>query len=382
MEGTALLLRGLPGAGKTTTAVLLRDTLVPSVRVNNDSVRYMAMPRDFTAFTITASEVACMDLALAYLDGGFTPVIDGVFNDLDFLEVQRLRFLRKGFRLVTITLRGSLEDLLSRNAVRDPLSRMEDDRVRELYAGFRVSGIDLGIGGKQPEEVVDDVMALLTLSPDEDDKPIPRTGVEVMFLRHGAPDYPPGVYPDHFAMGLSAAGRAEAMAARAAVERFAPDAVYTSDFRRAYETAALAAEYSGLEFQRCAALRERVFHSVAGESFDHVRELLGPEAGDVLTGKSDLCELAGEETYEDARRRVLGFFDTVTERHDGQKVLVVGHGGPHSWLLGKALGADLKGVRRLRWDTGHFSRFQLRGDTVSVDFLNRSPDDVTRDPGR
>ena len=58
----AILLRGLPGSGKTTTAALLRDALSPSVRVSDDSVRYMAHPRDFTALTLEASERACIKL--------------------------------------------------------------------------------------------------------------------------------------------------------------------------------------------------------------------------------------------------------------------------------------------------------------------------------
>lgn len=44
MSSFALLLRGLPNSGKTTTAALLRNALKPSVRISNDSVRYMAQP--------------------------------------------------------------------------------------------------------------------------------------------------------------------------------------------------------------------------------------------------------------------------------------------------------------------------------------------------
>ncbi len=376
MDGTALVLRGLPGAGKTTTAALLRNALVPSVRVSNDSVRYMAQPRDFSGFTIKASELACMDLAISYLGSGFTPVIDGVFNDLDFMAEQRLRFRRKGLRLVTITLRATLGELLTRNSLRDPLTRMDDDRIRLLHDEFELIGIPLDIEDKLPEEVADCVLELLEEAAKDDEAPAPRTGTEVLFLRHGAPDYPPGLYPDPYAMGLSPDGRAEAVAARAAVERFAPDAVYTSDFQRAHETAALAAGSLGAPIQRTEALRERVIHAFAGKPLDQVRAELGPEASRVLGGNTDLCEYGDEETFEDARRRVLAFFDDLAGRHDGQKVLVVGHGGPHSWLVGKAMGADLKGLRRMRWDTGHFSRFHLHDDTVSVSFINRSPDDV------
>ncbi|GAA2640372.1 histidine phosphatase family protein [Streptomyces axinellae] len=385
MTPFALLLRGLPNSGKTTTAALLRDRLVPSVRVSNDSVRYMAQPRDFSDFTLVASELGCLDLAASYLDSGFVPVIDGVFEDIDFLSAQELRFRRKGMRLVTITLEGSLGDLLDRNAARAELARMDEDRMRELHGQFRPSGITLSIDGKQPEEVADDVLDLLELLPPAEAEAEASTGAEgtaeVLFLRHGAPDYPADVYPDPYTMGLSARGRDEARAARAAVRRFAPDVVYTSDFRRAEETAELAADGLGLPLHREPALRERVFHQLAGVPLDEVRTLLGPEAQHVLHGNSDLCEWGTEETYEQARTRVLSFFEELAARHPGRRVLVVGHGGPHAWLTERALGAEMRGVRRMRWGTGHFSRFQVTPEEVALEFLNRSPEDIARAPG-
>ncbi|MGW4250393.1 histidine phosphatase family protein [Streptomyces californicus] len=378
MSSFALLLRGLPNSGKTTTAALLRNALKPSVRISNDSVRYMAQPRDFSDFTLVASELGCLDLASSYLESGFVPVIDGVFEDVDFLSAQKLRFHRKGMRLIVITLEGSLSDLLDRNASRDPLARMEEDRMRELHAQFRPSGIVLSLDGKQPEEVADDVLDLLDLQPPYQGEAADQGAADILFLRHGAPEYPSDIYPDPYAMGLSEQGIDEARVARAAVERFAPEIVYTSDFRRAEQTASLVTATIDVTPQPEHRLRERVFHQLAGVELDEVRSQLGAEADAVLGGNSDLCEREEEESYEAARARVLGFFGEVAERHAGRRVLVVGHGGPHAWLVERALGAEMRGVRRMRWDTGHFSRFKVTPNQVSLDYLNRSPEDVTR----
>lgn len=374
MMGRTILLRGLPGSGKTTTAALVRDVVAPSVRVSNDSVRYMAQPRDFPDHSIGASERACLDLAASYADSGFVAVVDGVFADIALLEAERERFRRRGLELVVVTLCASVEDLLERNRARDELARMSESRIRSLHAEFVASGIELEITDKQPEEVASDVLDLVEALPT----PAPQAarGVQVLMLRHGAPDYPESVYPDHLSMGLSPQGRAEALAAQVAVARFAPDVVYASDFRRAWETAALAVGTLDVATHRVEALRERSFQRFAGLPLTDVRALLGDEADRVLTGNSDLWEHPEDEPLAVARERVLEFVDGLRERHAGRRVLVVGHGGPHAWLLEKALGADLTGVRRLHWDTGHLSLFDIDDRGVTARYINRSPRDV------
>ncbi|NUT49990.1 MAG: hypothetical protein HOV94_22165 [Saccharothrix sp.] len=334
----AVLLRGLPGTGKTTTAALLRDALPPSVRVSDDSVRYLAHPRDFTAFTLEASEAACLDLALSYCDSGFLPIIDGVFDDADFLAGQALRFERRGYQLITVSLAAEVDDLLRRNQARDRLQRMDEDRIRQLHAGFRLTGVPLGIRDKLPEEVCDDVLDIIELertdiAPDDPGPNDPGTDeVDLLFLRHGEPDHPTDTHPDPSELPqlpLSARGRAEAVAARAAVRRFAPDVVLSSDSVDALETARLATARTGLDI----------------------------------------------ETSEAARNRASTFFATLPERFGGKRVLVVGHSGPHSWLVGRALDADVRGVRL---DTGCFSRFTLSPDGVHLVAMNTAPSAVIR----
>ncbi|PSL51845.1 putative phosphoglycerate mutase [Saccharothrix carnea] len=329
----AVLIRGLPSTGKTTTAALLRDALEPSVRVSNDAVRYLAHPRDFTAFTLEASELACMDLALSYCDSGFVPIVDGVFEDVDFLASQALRFARRGRRLVTVSLVADVPELLHRNLARDPLQRMDEVRLHRLHSAFRPVGVSLGISGKLPEEVCDDVLDIIGTEREEAPPAEVEDGeVDLLFLRHGTPDHE-GYSPE---TGLSAQGRAEALAAREAVRRFAPEVVCSSDFACAWETARIATAGLDVEVERSAALRD----GAAGE--------------------------------------VEAFFDALPARHGGKRVLVVGHGAPHSWLVARAVGAEPAAVPRLRWDTGCFSRFTLSAGWTRLESMNLAPGSVVR----
>lgn len=334
----------------------------------------MAHPRDFTAFTLEASELACLDLALSYCDSGFVPIVDGVFEDIDFLASQALRFERRGYRLVLVSLIADVADLLHRNLLRDPLQRMDEDRIHQLHAAFQPVGTPLSIQGKLPEEVCDDVLDTIELERTE--VPSSRVApdeVDLLFLRHGAPDHPHEVYADPFTMGLSAHGRAEARAARAAVKRFAPDVVFSSDFARASETARLATAGTDVTIEHSEALRERIFLGLVGKSFDEIRAELGAAAEGILGNNSDLAEISPDESYDAARARVLSFFEKLLALHGGKRVLVVGHGGPHSWLVEQAVGVDLKGVRRLRWDTGCFSRFTLSAEQTRLEAMNLPP---------
>ena len=199
-----------------------------------------------------------------------------------------------------------------------------------------------------------------------------ESSIDVLFLRHGAPDYPAGVYPDPFSMRLSADGRAEAALAVEAVDRFRPDSILSSDFVRAIETAEIATR-SRSDLQIVPDLRERVMFSLVGTQFSEISRNFGALADGATSGNSDDWDLAGEEGYLEAHKRVVNYFAELSRQAAGQRVLVVAHGGPHAWMIEAALGVSLRGVRTFGLNTGHFSRFTIRDRRFSVDAVNLPP---------
>jgi broad specificity phosphatase PhoE len=129
---------------------------------------------------------------------------------------------------------------------------------------------------------------------------------------------------------LSRKGRDEAIArGRQLAGRFDPVALYASPFVRALETARLVGAALGLDPTVVEELREQDFGSLRGRGYDAVRE--DP------TWHTDRWRYrpGGGETLEEVFHRVGPALDGIAERHLGEQVVVVSHGGVmaalHAW---------------------------------------------------
>jgi broad specificity phosphatase PhoE len=118
------------------------------------------------------------------------------------------------------------------------------------------------------------------------------------------------------------------------------DAVYSSDLRRARETAELATAGRGLDVRLDPGLRERSFGSWEGLTRSEVAERF-----------PDLEHHDGE-TDEEVRDRVLAAVHRIVAGHPGEEVLVVSHGGALNALWHHALGERIE-----RW--GNCAAYRL-----------------------
>jgi broad specificity phosphatase PhoE len=133
----------------------------------------------------------------------------------------------------------------------------------------------------------------------------------LLLVRHGETDWnAEGRLQGHSDRPLNDHGRqqAKALADRLAGESI--DAIYASDLARAKETAEIVGERLGLPVVIDADLREKNWGNWEG-----------------LTGDERLnVEYAGETT-EEHRERTLRAVERIRERHPGQRIVVVTHGG-------------------------------------------------------
>lgn len=127
--------------------------------------------------------------------------------------------------------------------------------------------------------------------------------------------------------------------------------VYSSDLLRAYETAQALGQAVGLPVQRDAGLRERGFGAFEGLTYKEI-EARWPEDSERWRRREPDFGPGGGEPLRVFFERCIGTARRLAERHPGETIALVAHGGvmdclyraaaridlqaPRSWLLGNA----------------------------------------------
>jgi broad specificity phosphatase PhoE len=168
----------------------------------------------------------------------------------------------------------------------------------------------------------------------------------ILLARHGQSDWnAERRWQGHADRPLTEAGRAQA---RALAERLAEielDAIYSSDLRRARETAEMVAHTKGLEVQTDPELREVDVGSWSGLTRLEAKERFPDDYNRWLDGGPGWHD---GETYEEMRTRILRAIGRIVEQHPDGRILVVSHGGPIRAVHASALGMDVHAYRRMR----------------------------------
>jgi broad specificity phosphatase PhoE len=144
----------------------------------------------------------------------------------------------------------------------------------------------------------------------------------LLLARHGETDWNrDGRWQGWADPPLNATGREQARLLAEQLRATPFDAVYSSDLRRAFETAEIVAEPHGVEVVADPGLREIDVGSWSGLTRTEIEERFGLER---LDG----------ETREQHGARVLAAVERIAREHTGERVLVVTHGGTMRALHG------------------------------------------------
>jgi broad specificity phosphatase PhoE len=152
---------------------------------------------------------------------------------------------------------------------------------------------------------------------------------ELILVRHGETDWNrDGRYQGHADPPLNEAGRGQAHELARRLANVEYDAVYTSDLRRAAETAEIIVAGRDVPLTEDPGLREIDVGSWSGLTRAEIEARFPGSAGH--DGESDEAHLAR------VRRTVV----RIADAHPGERVLIVSHGGSLRALRRHALKAD------------------------------------------
>lgn len=162
----------------------------------------------------------------------------------------------------------------------------------------------------------------------------------------------------HTDIDLNEHGRWQAARLGAALREEPIAAIYSSDLKRARDTAQAVADGHGLPIHTHIGLRERGFGRFEGHTWD---ELALRYPAETLAWRKRMPDFAppGGETLVQLRDRVVAAVDELARQHLGEQILLVAHGGvldviyraatrlalqaPRTWQLANT------GVNRLLW---------------------------------
>jgi len=143
---------------------------------------------------------------------------------------------------------------------------------------------------------------------------------------------------------LNSAGRAQAlaMAFNAAHHRFS--AIYSSDLRRANETAQALAEREGQTVTTLTALRERhygIFQNVTKDEAGQIH----PQAHALYLARDLDYDFESGENLTNFAQRTMNVFDSLAKQHRAQQIAVVCHAGLLDVMYRRATGRELQPAR-------------------------------------
>jgi broad specificity phosphatase PhoE len=172
-----------------------------------------------------------------------------------------------------------------------------------------------------------------------------ETITRILLVRHGATDWNTNKRAQgHADIELNEDGRHQSLRAANELKTFEIEAIYSSDLRRAVDTARAIAESHKLDVKIDPDLREIDQGDWEGLTVEEIRarwpDLWGPAR--------HYNARPGGETPKQVRDRALLALQRIVANHPEGTVVVISHGGTIRWIVAEALGYDAKRSARIR----------------------------------
>jgi alpha-ribazole phosphatase len=146
-------------------------------------------------------------------------------------------------------------------------------------------------------------------------------------------------------------------------------AVYCSDLNRAMKSAEIVAEPHSVKAVAVKDLRERNFGAWEGLTFAEIRERYPEEFRSWADNPLKFSPIDGESTIE-ARDRIVPALQEIMDRHRGEQIAIVAHGGVNRIILCHVIGMPLENIFRIEQDHGAVNIIEFWDRYPVVKLLN------------
>ncbi|MFZ5647045.1 MAG: alpha-ribazole phosphatase [Bacillota bacterium] len=175
-------------------------------------------------------------------------------------------------------------------------------------------------------------------------------GCRIFLIRHGETVWNSEMkLQGHTDIPLSERGIEQAKTLAERLSSREISAVYCSDLQRAMETARHIAGPRGLDLISLKSLREINFGQWEGHTFKEIKEKYGDLVKQWWSNPVNVS-IPGGESLLGLVSRVVPAVRGIVEKHDGEQVAVVCHGGPIRSLVSTVLDMDLNKYWKIRQD--------------------------------
>jgi probable phosphoglycerate mutase len=155
----------------------------------------------------------------------------------------------------------------------------------------------------------------------------PGSLVRICLVRHGETDWNvERRLQGHEDIPLNATGLLQAQALAQALANTRFDAIYSSDLARAQVTAEQVAQRAGVSVSTLAAVRERNFGVFQGMTRQEAEQEFPEMQARVARREPDFVPPEGESLRQ-CFTRVAAALDALADKHSGETILLVAHGG-------------------------------------------------------
>lgn len=193
--------------------------------------------------------------------------------------------------------------------------------------------------------------------------------MRLILVRHGETDWnTERRLQGHAAIPLSDRGRRQAASLARRLAGQSIDACYTSDIRRALDTATIIGETLGVKAKPDPRLREMAFGLLEGLTFDEAQTRY-PEMMAAWT-KDRNIPLPGGEAFNQFSARISAFLDKLKQTQQETTLLLITHAGPIREIIRLALGLPAEGHWYFQVDNASLSELSLADDQPVLACLN------------